>query len=91
MCIRDRGSFEHLLQDERRQLIQDALSKAQGRPLMLAIEMNETATRTPMERDRRRAAARQAAAEAAIAQDPNVRALQDRFGAQLRTGSVQPL
>lgn len=85
------GSFEHLLQDERRQLIQDALSKAQGRPLMLAIEMNETATRTPMERDRRRAAARQAAAEAAIAQDPNVRALQDRFGAQLRTGSVQPL
>ncbi|MCP1676221.1 DNA polymerase-3 subunit gamma/tau [Natronocella acetinitrilica] len=81
----------HLRNKPVEQRIEQALSKALGRKVSLNIELvGEVEADTPAEladQDRTR---RQEAAEAAIAGDPNVRALKDLFDAEVIPDSIQP-
>jgi DNA polymerase-3 subunit gamma/tau len=80
----------HLLQDDRRAAIEQALARALGGPVRLAIELTRDAGPTPARLDEQRELERQRAAEQAIDADPTVRALKEKFGATVRAGSVQP-
>jgi DNA polymerase-3 subunit gamma/tau len=80
----------HLLQDDRRTAIEQALARALGGPLRLAIDLTQDAGPTPARLDEQRELERQRAAEQAIDADPTVRALKEKFGATVRAGSVQP-
>ena len=53
--------------------------------------MGELAAETPAQREAKRQSARQQAAEESMARDPNVKAMQEMFGASLDTDNVQPL
>ncbi|GAB4353627.1 MAG: hypothetical protein Kow006_18880 [Gammaproteobacteria bacterium] len=87
-----------ILDREREQLLSGALEKRLGEALgnylgssiRLKIEVG-AAPETPARARDRDQAARQAAAEAAVAADPNVRALQETFSATIREGSTRPI
>ena len=81
---------KHLLQDERRAAIEQALSRQAGEPLRVTIEVAAGSGQTPARQDQQRESERQLAAERAIESDPAVRALKEKFGATVRAGSVQP-
>ncbi len=81
---------KHLLQDDRRAAIEQALSRQSGETLRVTIEVAADGAVTPARQDPQREAARQLAAERAIESDPAVRALKEKFGATVRAGSVQP-
>jgi DNA polymerase-3 subunit gamma/tau len=83
----------HLLTDERRGLVERALTAHLRTPLRLQVEIaadSETVD-SPAQRDRDRAIQRQQAAEAAFDADPTVQDLRRLFAATVRPGSVQPL
>ncbi|MGH8481125.1 MAG: DNA polymerase III subunit gamma/tau C-terminal domain-containing protein, partial [Nevskiaceae bacterium] len=80
---------KHLLQDDRRAAIEQALARQFGAAVRLRIELTPGAGQTPAKLDEQRAAERQRAAEQAIDADPTVRALKEKFGATVRAGSVQ--
>ena len=84
-----------LMHESRRAAIEQALSQQTGVPCRVQIEVaapQATApeTLTPAQQDQQRLVARQKQAEAAMEQDPVVRAFKDQFGASLRPGSIQP-
>jgi len=81
---------KHLLQDERRAAIEQALSRQAGEALRVTIELSAGGGLTPARQDQQRESERQLAAERAIESDPAVRALKEKFGATVRAGSVQP-
>ncbi len=81
---------KHLLQDDRRAAIEQALSRQSGETLRVTIEVAADGAVTPARQDQQREAERQLAAERAIESDPAVRALKEKFGATVRAGSVQP-
>ncbi|GIX22065.1 MAG: hypothetical protein KatS3mg121_0848 [Gammaproteobacteria bacterium] len=71
--------------------LEKALAAHLGRPVRLTIRVEEAVDgATPAAAAERRAAAAQQAAEAALAADPLVRALCERFDAQIEAGSVRP-
>ncbi|HUS24896.1 MAG TPA: DNA polymerase III subunit gamma/tau [Candidatus Binatia bacterium] len=80
--------MKHLLQDDRRIALEQALTRQLGGSVRLAVEVGEV-TRTPALLEQQRAQQKQQAAESAVAQDPTVRALQEQFGATVR--SVTPV
>lgn len=67
-----------------------ALSRYWGRPLRLQIELGSPDEETPAARRDRALAERRSQAEAAIAADPNVSLLRERFGATITPDSVTP-
>jgi DNA polymerase-3 subunit gamma/tau len=72
--------------------LQEALSQQAGRDLKLSIEIDtQTIGDTPAAGDARRRSEQLQAAEQLIQGDPNVQALQSRFNASIRAGSIQPL
>ncbi len=72
--------------------IQDALRRLHGDPgLRLNIEVGGGDGPTPAQHDADERARRQQEAVQAVEKDPNVRALRDRFGAQLFTDSIKPV
>jgi DNA polymerase-3 subunit gamma/tau len=81
---------KHLLKDDRRAAIEQALARALGAPVTLTIEPMQAVGLTPARLDDQREAERLRAAEQAIDSDPTVRALKEKFGATVRAGSVQP-
>ncbi len=72
------------------QRLSKALEALVGQPLKLQIDAEAAGEATPAQREARRAAKRQLEAEAAISDDPLVRALDDAFGAKVVPGSVRP-
>ena len=83
---------KHLLQDDGRRLIlQKALSAQFGREIQLSIDVGIGSLDTPVAQLLAQGDARKKAAEAAIEQDPAVRAFREQFGAELRPGSIRPL
>ena len=82
---------KHLLTEERRLALQKALVAQFGRELVLAVELGIGSLDTPAAQVLAQADARQKAAEAAIEQDPAVRAFREQFGAALRPGSIRPI
>ena len=73
------------------QRLAKALEAHLGRPLKLSIGVREVSGTTPAQMEAKRAAKRQMDAEAAMSDDPLVRALDDAFGGKLVPGSVRPL
>ena len=73
------------------QRLAKALESFLGRPLKLKINVREAPGETPARIEEKRAAKRQLDAEAAMSDDPLVRALDDAFGGKLVPGSVRPL
>ena len=59
--------------------------------LDLRVETGETTGPTLASIESEEAAARQAAAEAALANDDNIQEFERRFGARIRDGSIRPL
>ena len=83
--------FKHLLQDDRRATLEQALGTQLGETVRLVIEVAKEAAETPARLEQERNLERQRAAETAIEADPAVEALKKSFGAKVRAGSVQPL
>ncbi|MGW8228831.1 MAG: DNA polymerase III subunit gamma/tau [Gammaproteobacteria bacterium] len=80
-----------LLNKERETGLREALATYFGRPLKLQIEIKDTDGETPAAREERLQAERQAAAESAIENDPNVQSILDAFDGQVRPNSVHPI
>ena len=80
----------HLRSGSLEQRLQQALSEHSGASVQLEILTEPTAEETPARRQARMTAARQQAAEEAIAGDEHVKAFQDTFNAQVRPESVRP-
>ena len=70
--------------------LSEALAQHYGRELQLQFTVTMLTEETPEKRGLREAAERQAAAEAAITNDPFVRQLQETFGAVIVPGSIRP-
>jgi DNA polymerase III subunit gamma/tau len=81
---------KHLLKDDRRAAIEQALARQLGAAVKLSIELAPPSGQSPARLDEQRDLERQRAAEASIEQDPTVRALKEKFGATVRAGSVAP-
>ena len=82
--------FKHLLQDDRRLMLEQAVGQQLGESVKLSIEVAAEVVATPARIDAQRNLDRQRAAESAIDSDPAIDALKKKFGATVRTGSVQP-
>ena len=83
--------MKHLLQDDRRAAIEQALGGQLNEKIRLQIELIAGSGPTPAKLDDQRNLERQQAAESAIESDPGIRALKEKFGATVRAGSVQPI
>lgn len=96
---REGGVLYLRLGEEERQLLtergveklQEALSAFYREPLKVKIQVGAVTAETPAQRDAKRQEARQQAAQASIQRDPNVRALQETFGAEVEPDSVRPV
>jgi DNA polymerase-3 subunit gamma/tau len=85
------SSYEHLLNQAMQERLAAALRERYGEGLRLGIELCSRADgETPAEVNQRVSAERQAAAERAIAEDPQVNALREAFDAEVAPGSVRP-
>lgn len=83
-------SCAHLRHEQREQVLADALSNFLERKIRVTIEVANTAQQSPAELKRKMAAAKQAEAEATIANDPLVHSMQEQFGARVVADSVKP-
>lgn len=81
---------KHLLNEKRRQHLEQALQKHYGRPLKLLIECALAEGDSPMTIQQRQQQERQRAAEQAIKNDSNVQEMIDIFDARIDTDSIQP-
>jgi DNA polymerase-3 subunit gamma/tau len=82
---------QQLLSKARQQRLQEALSNSLRQDVQLTIEIEGNAAATPALRQQAEIEARQAAAVDTIEADPNVKAIQETFGATLHTDSIRPL
>ena len=81
---------EHYRRPAAEERLGQALEKHFGEPVRLEIVVSDAAEVTPARRQAQAADERQRAAEQAIDEDANVRALRDVFGATVQPGSVRP-
>ena len=82
---------EPLLTRPRKEALAEALSNRFGETLSVDIAVGETISETPMQEETRLADERIEAAKAILEADPNVKALKDMFGAELKTDSIELL
>ena len=82
---------KQLYSKEREQRLAQALAAWCGEALSVAIEISGPAVDTPARLLARASDERQAAAVKAITEDANVQALQEVFGAQVRSDAIRPL
>ncbi len=82
---------KHLLTEERRAELQEALRIQLSAPVHLVIDVGIGSLDTPAAQRLAAQDARQKAAEAAIAADANVLAFQQHFGASVRAGSIKSI
>ncbi len=81
---------DHLLNDNVKARLADALATHFGQALDVHIQVGGVQAETPAAADARADAERQAAAESAIEQDPNIQALKTTFGAEVIPESIRP-
>ena len=82
---------KHLLTEERRSELQQALRLQMGREIHLVVDVGIGSLDTPAAQQLAASDARQKAAETAIAEDESVKAFQHHFGASIRAGSIKPI
>ncbi len=80
---------ESLLTRPRKDALAAALSDRFGENLSIDIAIGEVAAETPLQGDSRRENEKMEAARMSLESDPNVKALQDMFGAELKTESIE--
>jgi DNA polymerase-3 subunit gamma/tau len=85
------GKSETLLTKSTEAALKKALCIYYGESLRLDISIGETVSATPSQEEARRVDAKYEAARASIEADPNVKALQDMFGAELNPDSIEPI
>ena len=91
VTLRLESAHGHLRNRSVEQRIEEALGRALGRPVALRIEsVGEGAGETPAELAGQERVRRQRDAEEAIAKDPNIKAMQDIFDAEVIADSIQP-
>ena len=91
ITLRLESAHGHLRNRSVEQRIEEALGRALGRPVTLRIEsVGEGAGETPAELAGQERVRRQRDAEEAIAKDPNIKAMQDIFDAEVIADSIQP-
>ncbi|MEQ8205523.1 MAG: DNA polymerase III subunit gamma/tau C-terminal domain-containing protein, partial [Woeseia sp.] len=73
----------------RKDTIANALTRQFGEELRVEIEIGNSAVETPVQADARIADEQLEAARQSLEDDPNVKALQDMFGATLNPDSVE--
>ncbi len=83
--------FESTLSKPRQAALADALAGYFDEPLRVEITLGRTESETPMQKKARLSDEQLDAARASLEADPNVRALQDMFGAELNPDSVEIL
>jgi DNA polymerase-3 subunit gamma/tau len=79
-----------LLNKEREAELKQALEKYYGNPVKLSLRIGRPAVETPAKEKTRLQDERQQAAVQAITDDPNVRALQEKFNARVNPASIRP-
>jgi DNA polymerase III subunit gamma/tau len=79
-----------LLSKEREEELRKALEQYHGAPTRLKVELGRPVTETPAQEKNRLQDERQQAAVQAIVDDPNVRALQEKFSARVNPASIRP-
>jgi DNA polymerase III subunit gamma/tau len=79
-----------LLSREREAELKAALEKYYGAAVRLTLRVGRPAAETPAQERTRLQDERQQAAVQAIAEDPNVRALQEKFNARVNPASIRP-
>ncbi len=84
------ANHEHLFNYSRRDAIQNNIEQALGRPFRIQVQVETPGTETPAVERTRRTAERQQAAVERIRNDPNVRAIIDRFDATIVEDSIKP-
>lgn len=80
---------ESLLTRPRKEALANALSERFGEPLAVDITVGIAADETPLQEETRRADEKIEAAIATLESDPNVKSLQDMFGAELNMDSIE--
>ena len=84
----DRRS-ESLLTRQRKEALAERLSAHFGERLVVDIELGAEAGETPVQEESRLADERMEAARQSLEADPNVQALKDMFGAELKPESIE--
>jgi len=84
------STHAHLLGKEREAALRQALETHFGRTVTLHITAGSPATVTPAKEKQRQLDERQQTALEGIANDPNVRAIQEQFNARINPTSVRP-
>ena len=79
-----------LLNKEREAELKQALEKYYGNPVKLTLRIGRPAVETPAKEKTRLQDEKQQAAVQAITDDPNVRALQEKFNARVNPASIRP-
>lgn len=90
-AVRLRLSPEQKFLQQQQGRLEAALQKHFARPLKLFIDVAQTTSTTPVERQREVARGRQSQAEDAIHSDPFVRDMLDMFDASIEPDSIKPL
>jgi DNA polymerase-3 subunit gamma/tau len=83
--------FESTLSKPRQASLGDVLSEWFGEELHVEITVGRTQSETPMQKKSRLGDEKLEAARASLEADPNIRALRDMFGAELKPESVEIL
>ncbi len=80
---------QSLLTKSRQKALAAALSEQFGEALRVEINIAESAAETPIQEEAKRVDEKMEAARASLESDPNVKAMQDLFGAQLNPESIE--
>lgn len=80
---------ESLLTKSRQRALAAAVSDSFGEPLRVEIAISDKAPDTPLQEKRRQDDEKIRAARASLESDPNVKAMQDMFGAELNPESIE--
>ena len=80
---------ESLLTRQRKDTLAERLSAHFGEKLTVDIELGAETGETPVQEESRAVDERMEAARQALEADPNVQALKDMFGAELKTDSIE--
>lgn len=86
----DPGQARHLRNEKREEALRQTLEEVIGRPVKLKVMMAGGGV-TPAMVKQRQESERQQQAELAIAEDPNIQLMTDRFGGRVVPGSVRPV
>ncbi len=82
---------EHLLNQTQKDRLSNALEMRFGKGTQLKISVEEPEAETPAQKGAREEREKQQAAEAALKDDDNIRAMEEMFGATLDEKSIRPV